>query len=448
MSILNNLGLAPNTQAGTPGLESENKHFGPAGGAAIAGMQSSLAIAESLNDLHEIDFQVSQVDALSRVQGRLQGIVDRVSNISIDGLNQREAQFVNDSVNEINEELGAELIAMPAVESYGDKISAKTYTELGLEAADKGIEKVWQFILDSIKKIKDMFATWWDKFFGDVEKLKSYGEKVKAAADKYNDDKDEKKISIKGKLLYTKGSKPTSASIKSGMNAVEKSVSEFLLKHSATAEAVTDALEKAMDKADGNDANLKAAYGTFVGAADVAKYLSGAHIGSVTDSTLFGADVMGGKRVVIENAAAIPSGADDTGARAAFYGQLAKVSYKVKGDEKKGSDKDVTIDRLSQSDVESVADSAISAAEAILDMRKSRQDARKYADDITKAAEGLKKEAEGLDADEKANKTELTNMSKAAVSVLKEVSGGAIAGWTAHVVSVSNAALKAAEASL
>lgn len=450
MSILNNLGLQGQKSVGTPGLESESKNFGVVGSAGFAGMAAALAVAESVNDLNEINFQVAQVDALTRLQGRLQGIVERVSNTTVDGMSQREALLVTDSINEINEELGADLVAMPAVESFGDKISAKTYTEVGLEAADKGIDKVWQFILDSIKKIKDMFATWWDKFFGDVEKLKSYGEKVKAAADKYQDDKEDKKITIKGKLLYTKGAKPTAASIKSGMDSVEKSVSSFLNKQSATAEAVTDALNKAMDKADGTDANLKAAYDAFVGTADVAKYLGGAHIGTVKDGVLFGADIMGGKHVVLENAATIPSGAsDDTAQRSAFYGQVAKVAYKVKGaDEKKGSDKDVTIDRLSQSDVEAVADSAISAAEAILDMRKSRQDARKYADEITKAAEGLKKEAEGLEDKEKANKGELTNMSKAAVAVLKEVSGGAIAAWTAHVVTVSNAALKAAESSL
>ncbi|AFI55297.1 hypothetical protein TSMG0014 [Halocynthia phage JM-2012] len=448
MGILNQLGLAGNTPANV-GNESAGKTASTALLISLAMMHSDVAIGEAELELQSINADCERLEGLHNVQQRLTNMVSRVENIAVDGLTQREAGFVTDSVNEINAELGADLIAMPALESFGDKISAKNYTSVGLEAADGGLAKAWDYIIATLKKIKDMFATWWDKFFGSVEKLKSYAEKVKSGAEKYNDDKEDKKITIKGKTLYTGGSKPTAASIKAGMTKVEASVSGFIGAHGKVVEATTDALEKAMDGADGTAAKLKSAADTISAKDDVKKYLAATHLAASVPATgvVFGADVMGDKTVVVSDAGEVTV-EDTTASRADFYKALAKVSYKVKGSDDKKDTKDVTIDRLSKSDVEDIADKAIELADGILELRKSRQDARKYADDITKAAEGLKKDATSLEDEDKANRGELTAMSKASTSVLKEVSGGAVASWTSHIVNVANAALKAAEQSI
>lgn len=448
MGLLDQLGLQAQHKQ-TPGLESESQ--GTSTVLAFAALSSELAVSKAESALAEINTTVSGLDTLQGIQSRLEGIVSRVSNIAKDGLTQREAGMVNDSIDEINSELGAELIAMPALESFGDRISAKTYTDVGLEAADSGLAKVWKFILDTVTKIKDMFAKWWDKFFGNVETLKKYAEKVKEA--KYNEDKEDKKVTIKGKALYTGDSKPTAGGIKTGIDNLEKTVDSYLVKQSQTAESVCDELTTAMEKMDGSEDKQKSAMETLVGKTSVGNYLKGAHITSNPTNGKLIAGLLGGKDVVIENAPSVGNEAESSAtthdSRDTFLKELAKVTYKVKGpSDSKGGSKETTITRLSKSDVESIAESVIDLADGILDMRKSREDARRYADDITKAAEGLKKDADRLEDVDKVNKSELTNAAKAAISVLKEVSGGSVSSWTAHLVSTSNAALKVAEASL
>lgn len=446
MGILNNLGLAGNT-ASNVGNESADK-AALALTIGLSMMAADVALAESQKELSELNSTVAQVQSLQSVQTRLESLTSRINNIAVDGLTQREAGFVTDSINEINEELGADLIQVPALESFGDKVSAKHYTELGLEAADSGVKKLWAWIVEMLKKIKDQFAEWWDKFFGSVEKVKAYATKVKASASKYKDDKAEKKIEVTS-ILRANG-KPSANTITSGIEAIAKSVDEFIAKQATVTEATTDALDKAIESAEAKDGKLKTAYNTFVGNADVVKYITGSHLSTSikADGVVFGADLMGGKSVQLVNGTTVTDGADGaTASRADFYKAVAKVSYKVKGADKK-EDKKESIDRLSQSQVESVADSAIQMADDILALRKSRQDARKYADAITKSVAGLQKEADSTEDDAKQFKGELSAMSKATTSVLSEVSGGAISSWTAHIVNVANAALKAAEKSI
>lgn len=447
MTLLSKMGLGPKGLAAV-GLESDQAVVGT--GTTVAMLTAGLSISESNLELASINDTISNADALGRIGSRLEGIIARVSNVSLDGMTQREATLVTASIDEINDELGADLISMPSNESFGDKISAKNFTELGLEAADSGLKKVWEFILATAKKIKDMFATWWEKFFGSVEKLKAYAAKVKKANESYSDDRENKKIDVKGKLLFKGTTKPANGAIATGLVDLEKTVGTFLDKHVTQTEGTTDAVTTAIEGMDGVTATHKTKVNALVADAQVKAYLAG------TDAVATGS-VMGGKFIDVENSQSNVTGLEAEGDSETpkatvkgIFDTIAKVNYRVKAEEGStvGGSKTLTIDRLTKAQVETVCDAAIEIADGILALRKSRTDARKYADDVEKAVAQIKKDSEGLDDANKANKSDMVAAAKCGLSVLKATSGGAVSSWTAHLVNVSNEALKAANASL
>ena len=478
MSIAARL-LGTVTTTASAGLEDDSSMMTGNADVRIAGLESAVGIAASSEELQTINRDFDDIDRLGNIQSRLTTTISRLSSITFDGMSRREAQFVADDAEAIHSEIGINgLINLPGIEHFGAAIDAKSHTEAAIEAEDGALAKVWKWIVDMMKKLKDIIASWWDKFFGEVEKLLKYAEKVKAAAAKYKEEKDNKKVSIEGKLLYKGETKPTDATIPTEMSDFAKSAA-WLTVYATKAESLCDAVTGAMEDADPVEATLAAnakkvsaaAKDLFSGVASAAgipaaddTYIGGQYLifkKAGDESTIAGAKddkVVAGleeetqeeeaARIAKEKADAEKLAAGKTSDRADGYTKLNKTVFKLKGADSKKAASTLEINRLSKDGVITVADAVIDICKELMDMKKSRQDARKYADKATKAASDLEKKSAGLDSSESKFKPEMVALGKVGVMALSEVTAGVIAGWTSHMVKVSNAALKVAAASI
>lgn len=457
---------SPTKNTGSAGLLDDGA-VGISAATALAGAHAELKLAEVEVLANAVDRQVDDIKSIQRIQSRLTTISDRLRSITIDGMSRREAASLKEQIDDMHEELGFEdLVALPGLEDFGTAVTAKAHTEVAGLQAENGVEKIWNWIIEMAGKLKDLVMTWWDSFFGSVESMKSFAEKVKEKAAKYNDDKDNKKVTIKGTMLYVGETKPNGGTIVTGIEKLKATVPNFLVKLMEASENACDAVTNAMGAAGETDETLNAAYGKLGNKIDA--YTAGAFLpeknlmGNKFVELVKGVEEKPQYTYTKETPAQKPSNDGDKGQpqsgllsdegsntqkRKAVYDYLAKISYKVKGDES-GKDKSFDMERLTRDQVESVAEAGIEMATEILEIRKSRQDSRKYADNVEKAAKNIRKTSDNLNGAAKIFRGELVAMGKAAISILGEHTSGATTAWTTHLVKVTNTALKVAEASI
>ncbi len=164
------------TKRGLMALENEDPNAGSAGGEAELGAaEDSLEtdLIEIAEDGADGDQQEAEIDEAVEVTEALEALADDLGAIATEagGLNSHTAQAISRQVQFLYGRIGHEHHSMPALESFGSTSGRIGSTTIGMEDIRDQARKIWDKIIEAIKKSIQWVKDYFTKLFGAANKL-------------------------------------------------------------------------------------------------------------------------------------------------------------------------------------------------------------------------------------------------------------------------------------
>ena len=295
------------------------------------------------------------------------------------GLDRAGAEVLTEAVDNAAAKAGidSDSVNMPAAESFGGRTSRVTATQLAVEGIGDQIKKIWQAIIDGMKKAWEWIKDHWFKLFGGYEKLKSRAEAIEKKASGTSGKATETKIEDGGlyKALVI-GGKIAAVGDFEGMKKAAAEITE------ATKKMVEGPGEKFIEVAEDAQAKLssfefKSSMLSIGGYKDTdGQGQAGNDMKWIVSPELPGAKALY-MRVPSKDVVGVPA-----------IDALGKMKWKLdKSNMKAGEITQTSLPTLSTNDAESIAKVIAQIAEEMIAFRKPSEKVIKAAGDAQKAAQ-------------------------------------------------------------
>lgn len=169
------------------------------------------------------------------------------------GLSREAAQALGTAVDHMTSRVGISKKAIVSLESFGGTSSRVGATRVAMEEIKDQIKKIWEAIVNALKKAVAWVADHFNKVFGAAEKLQKRAEAISKAADGVTGKAENAKITNAGlvKALHVSGSTDNIvASIKKVAEVAKAELDTGANETIKSAEAQVEAIEDPVAKAD------------------------------------------------------------------------------------------------------------------------------------------------------------------------------------------------------
>lgn len=418
---------------------------------ALLALQAQQATEDLLAQSDEVGQLAADGEELATVYGEVLPEVQQVLDDS-----QEAGGITVEAVSLLailGNQIGVDLTANVATESYGTAGRSQQATRLAMEAVSDRMRGWWQALKRWLKKVWKKAKDWWNKTFSSAASVKASAEAMKKRAQgSSNKTIKNENVGFSGAaMLVNKDGKLNPADLKAGMAALAQSADSVVLKYpkavSIAAKGLLDKVaELNMDK-DGAEtqSQMHSSYYEYTKAvqdllADAGvRENAGKPSGSLGtnpmfdknlgDNTLSLSAVMPGNRVIYAIA-----GKSDLS-----VGLAAAGSKEPEGD--------VEGKALGINDITGICDSIVALCDSIIRAGASVNDHGKIEGDLDKVGDKVERlVAQADDAAKDVHKTSstFTKMAKSVQESLREPHSA----WGAYALAVSNASLRYATASL
>lgn len=151
---------------------------------AEASAELSDDVAEVADTAAEGEADQAEVEEATDVAEALESIADAVGVAAQNGgLNQHAARAIGIAVQHMYDRVGITSRAMPALESFGSNSQRLSSTQLAMEDIREQAGRIWQAIIDAIKKAYKWAEDLFLKVFGSAEKLAKRAEALQNKAE-------------------------------------------------------------------------------------------------------------------------------------------------------------------------------------------------------------------------------------------------------------------------
>lgn len=343
------------------------------------------------------------------------------------GLTREGAQALGTAVDFMYSRVGISKKAMPALESFGGQSSRVGQTRVAMEDIKEQIKKIWDAIINAIKKAAAWVTDHFNKVFGAAEKLQKRAEAISKAADGVTGKAENQKITNGGlfKALQINGSVDgVVAGIKKVAELAKEQLDTKANEKIKSAEGQIEAIEDPIGKADSFtcspvQGNKVGENEGFANAGDGMEWVRGD-------------ELPGGMALVSRTPAAEAKGLD--GIRAAARSRTSIQAFNPKA--KDSSKEDLKV--LSTGDVMAVAEAVKTIGAEVQAFRKTQKKLEEILKKAVSAAEKAGKSAEG--EEDKTKKDAF----KTVAGLASSLPGNIVTSFT----SVSQYGLKAGKAAL
>jgi len=165
--------------------------------AAIAGAETAeTELLETADAEGELDGDQAANDEAVESKEALESLVDVMhDSLGNGGMSKGEARMMQLHVDHIVSRVGiADARRLPAMESYGVSSSRIGATKLAMEGVGEQIKKIWDAIVEAIKKAKQWIIDNFNKYFGAAEKLQKRAKAIKDRGSKLSGKAKEAKV--------------------------------------------------------------------------------------------------------------------------------------------------------------------------------------------------------------------------------------------------------------
>jgi len=139
---------------------------------AEAGAELSDDVAEIVDSVAEGDADTAEVEEATEVAEALESIAEAVGVCAQNGgLDRHAAHAIGLAVGHMYNRVGLEAQAMPALESFGSSSQRIPSTSLAMEDIKEQAGKIWNHIVEAVKRAIKWAQDFYNKLFGAAEKL-------------------------------------------------------------------------------------------------------------------------------------------------------------------------------------------------------------------------------------------------------------------------------------
>lgn len=169
-------------------LQSDGGEDIPVGAEAIAPDESDTlagAVSEITQDESALADANGQIEAAAAAEDGLETLAERVEAVNdADGMTPEVAELVEASVESFARiaklsGMTAKSIGIPSPESFADAGNRKQLGEATIESIGETAKKIWQTIIDAIKRSIDWVVGFFNKIFGGAERLEKRAASLK-----------------------------------------------------------------------------------------------------------------------------------------------------------------------------------------------------------------------------------------------------------------------------
>lgn len=348
---------------------------------------------------------------------------------------------------------GTDLSANVATESYGTSGRSAQATRLAMEAVSDRMKGWWQALKRWLKRVWQKAKDWWNKTFSGAASVKASAEAMKKRAQgSSNKTIKNENVGFSGaQLCCNKDGKIVPADLKAGIALMSQMADDITLKYpKAVGLAAKSLLDKVadldMDKSgEASQAALVEAFGGYTEA--LKTLLQDAGVKEATKPTgALGSNPMFDKNLGGNKLAMSPV---MPGNRVIYAITEAgkEVSVGIAAAGSKEPEGDIEGKALGINDITNICDSIVSICDTIIRAGASVNDNSKVESDLDKVGDRVERlVAQADDAAKDVHKTSstFTKMAKSVQESLREPHSS----WASYALTVSNAALRYATASL